>query len=103
MRNLSAALALIATIGLGHTLAVANEITMHKYTVEEIKSACDKVGGKFSQDTTGYACGTDCHGAPGTDCVVDCKSGQSCVAQFIGRKRPANLLSALQAPGHSTH
>ena len=69
-----------------------------KHTAEEVKSVCEKVGGRFSQDATGHYCSTDCHGGPGTDCVVGCKTGLPCVAQVIGSRRPTNLANALQAP-----
>lgn len=74
---------------------------MHKHTLDELKSVCSKAGGSFSQDSNGYACGTNCHGGSGTDCIVDCKNDQNCTAQVIGRRRPASLLSALQAPSHA--
>jgi len=100
MRNFAAAV-LIGVLGLNAGSALANEVNIHKYTADEIKSACSKAGGSFSQDAGGYGCGTDCHGGPGTDCLVSCKNGQACVAQVIGRRKPTNLLSALQAPAGS--
>jgi len=78
--------------------ALAADVHLPKQTVEEMKSICTKAGGKFSQDANGYECGTDCHGGPGTDCVVFCKTGEKCIAQVIGARRPKNALSALQAP-----
>jgi len=80
---------------------LASDVHLAKQTAEEIKSVCDKAGGKFSQDANGYGCGTDCHGGPGTDCVVFCKTGEKCDAQVIGGRRPKNALSALQAPARS--
>ena len=76
---------------------MAAEVSMQKHTAEEIKSVCDKVGGRFSQDAGGYGCGTNCQGGPGIDCIVNCKTGQVCFAQTIGSKRPKTLLNALQA------
>lgn len=67
---------------------------MHKPSVEELKNVCDKPGGSFSQDAGRYGCGTNCQGKPETDCVVACKSGQDCIAQFPGRGRPTSLLNA---------
>ena len=52
---------------------------------------------EFSQDAGGYECGTNCHGGPGTDCIVSCKTGQVCFAQTIGSKQPKTFLNALQA------
>jgi hypothetical protein len=71
---------------------------MHKHSAAELKSVCDKVGGSFSQDANIYGCGTDCHGGPGTACVVDCKTDQTCFAQVTGSRRPTTLMNALQAP-----
>ncbi len=101
MRYLTASLILIGAVGFGAP-SFASDIHLPKQTAEEIKAVCDKVGGKFSQDANGYDCGTDCHGAPGTDCVVHCTAGQKCVAQVIGARRPHDVLSALQVParGH---
>ncbi len=78
--------------------ALANEVSLHKHSADELKSVCEKAGGKFSQDARAYGCGTDCHGGPGTDCVVSCTADQNCTGQVIGSRRPKNLLSALQAP-----
>jgi hypothetical protein len=76
----------------------ARDITLHKMSVEQIKSACEKAGGSFSQDKGGYGCGTNCLGGPGTDCIVNCKTDQKCVAQVIGGRRPHNVVEALRKP-----
>jgi hypothetical protein len=81
--------------------ALAADVHLPQQTVDEMKGVCTKAGGKFSQDANSYECGTDCHGGPGTDCVVFCKAGEKCIAQVIGARRPKNALSALQAPTHS--
>jgi hypothetical protein len=99
MRNLIATLILIVFVA----PSFARDISVGKHTAEDVKSVCDKVDGKFSQDATGYYCGTDCHGAPGTDCVVGCKTGQPCIAQVIGSRRPSNLRNALEAPKKAAH
>ncbi len=79
--------------------ALGNEVSLHKHSADELKTVCQKAGGKFSQDARAYGCGSDCHGEPGTDCVVTCISAdQNCTGQVIGARRPKNLLSALQAP-----
>ena len=99
MRNLTIAFILIAAISFGVGSSLARELALHKHTAEELKSACEKVGGKFSQDPSGmYGCGTDCHGEPGTDCTVGCTKDQICTGQVIGSRRPTNLLNTLRAP-----
>jgi hypothetical protein len=79
-------------------VAVAKDLTLPKTSADAIKSACDKAGGKFSQDDRGYGCGTDCHGDPGTDCVVYCQTGEKCTAQVIGGRRPHSVAAALTKP-----
>ncbi len=98
MRNAILGMVLIGAIGLCTAPCRAADVTLRKISVEEMKSACAKVGGKFSQDAGGYDCGTDCHGAPGTDCIVGCKGDQKCVAQVPGARRPRDIESALRAP-----
>ena len=101
MRSVALAFILIGVFGLNIS-SYARDLSVGKHTAEEVKSVCEKVGGKFSQDATGHYCSTDCHGGPGTDCVVGCKTGQPCVAQVIGSRRPANLSNALRAPPGSS-
>ena len=96
MRTMTLAVILVGVIGFSD-LALANDVTLPKYSADAVKSACDKAGGSFSQGATRYGCGTDCHGGRGTDCLVDCKAGQRCVAQVIGARRPRDLESALMA------
>jgi hypothetical protein len=74
----------------------AIDTRLAKTSVEEIKSICEKVGGSFTQDAGGYGCGTDCHGGPGTACIVNCKPDQKCVAQVTRGRRPHSILQALQ-------
>ena len=81
----------------------ARDVNLQKHSADEIKSVCEKAGGKFSQDAQGYGCGTDCRGAAGTDCMVSCKNGQPCFAQVIGGRRPKSVLNALQAPPGTPH
>ena len=78
--------------------ALARDIYLPKHTVDDLKAVCTKVGGHFSQDSSGYDCGTDCHGKPGTACTVFCKTGEKCVAQVNGGRRPHTAESALLAP-----
>jgi len=97
MRSSAVPLILVGVFALNGS-SFAREVSIGKHTTEEVKNVCDKVGGKFSQDATGHYCGTDCHGGPGTDCVVGCKTGQACIAQVIGSRRPTTLVNALKAP-----
>jgi hypothetical protein len=97
MKNLTAAVVLLGILGFS-VPSSAREGSVGRHTADEVKRACDQVGGKFSQDTTGYYCGTNCHGGPGTDCTVGCKTGQACIAQVIGARRATTLVNALQAP-----
>ena len=97
MRSLTVPLVLIAVLGLAGVCS-ANDVNLPKQTPDELKAVCAKAGGKFSQDASGYGCGTNCSGGSGTDCTVFCKPEQKCVAQVIGARRPKDVLSALQAP-----
>jgi hypothetical protein len=63
----------------------ARDASIGKHSAEGQK-CLRQVGGKFSQDATGDYCGTNCHGGPGTDYVVGCKTGQTCIAQVIGSR-----------------
>lgn len=92
------ALLVLATVIGSAGPSAAGDIKLRKYTADEIKTACDKAGGKPSQDASGYGCGTNCHGKPGTDCTVFCKNGEACYAQVIGARRPRDVLGALQTP-----
>lgn len=96
MASLATLSLVVSAVGLGVCASWAGETAMHKFSAAEIKSACDKVGGSFSQDPGGYGCGTNCQGKPGTDCVVACKNNdKSCFAQVPGRARPKSLPDAL--------
>jgi hypothetical protein len=76
--------------------ASAAEVRLRKQSVDQLKVTCQKVGGSFSQDSGGYACGTDCRGNAGTDCTVFCKNAAGCTAQVIGGRRPRTVEQALQ-------
>lgn len=97
MRSLTIPLVLIAVLGLGGVCS-ASDVNLPKHTPDELKAICAKAGGKFSQDSGGYGCGTDCRGGAGTDCTVFCKPDQKCVAQVIGSRRPRHAFDALQPP-----
>jgi hypothetical protein len=77
----------------------ARDMALKKYTADEVKSVCAKVGGSFSQGEAIYGCGTDCHGKPGTECTVNCSADHKCIAQVVGGRRPHDLEQALQASG----
>jgi hypothetical protein len=97
VKHLAALLVLTGALALNNA-ANAKDLTLPKTSADTIKSACDKAGGKFSQDAKSYGCGTDCHGGPGTDCVVYCETGQKCTAQVIGGRRPHSVAAALTKP-----
>jgi hypothetical protein len=97
MRRLIAPFILLGTLALGGP-ASAKDISLPKSSVDELKAVCTKVGGKFSQDSNGFGCGTNCQGGAGTDCIVFCKPDAKCVAQVIGARRPKTIESALKAP-----
>jgi hypothetical protein len=97
LRHPTALLVLITALALGGA-ALARDLTLPKTSAEALKSACDKAGGRFSQDARGYDCGTDCASGPGTDCIVHCAAGQKCTAQVIGARRPHSVAEALTKP-----
>jgi hypothetical protein len=97
VRHLTALLVLTTAVAFGGA-ALGRDLTLPKTSAEALKSACDKAGGRFSQDARGYDCGTDCHGGPGTDCIVHCAAGQKCTAQVIGSRRPRSVAEALSKP-----
>lgn len=97
MRHLTAVLILTGVSALTGA-ALARDLTLPKTSTDQLKNACDKAGGKFSQDTKGYGCGTDCTGGPGTDCTVFCSADQKCTAQVIGARRPRSVADALTTP-----
>jgi hypothetical protein len=78
--------------------SLARDIYLQKTTAEALKQVCDKVGGSFSQGPKRYGCGTNCHGGPGTDCIVSCAPDERCVAQVIGGRRPHTAVQALTKP-----
>jgi hypothetical protein len=79
-------------------MAFAAEVTLPKTTADQLKDACTKAGGRFSQDASGYDCGTNCQGGPSTDCTVHCAADQKCTAQVIGARRPRSVAEALTKP-----
>src|SRR3974390_3654400 len=57
--------------------ALANEVSLHKHSADELKNICQKTGGKFSQDASGYGCGTNCHGGAGNHWLPAVQAGQN--------------------------
>jgi len=102
LRHLTVPLILLGVVALSGP-SFANDIYLRKHTIDEIKAACSKAGGEFSQDTRGYGCGTDCHGKPGTACTVFCPNGERCVVQVIAGRRPHHVLEALKVPERHKH
>lgn len=98
MRSVTALVILAAALALGAP-SLASDLRLPKTTVEQLKTACDKAGGKFSQGDNIYGCGTDCAGKPGTDCTVNCVPDKPCTAQVIGGRRPRTVADALTKPG----
>lgn len=97
MRYLTALFIVTGALALSGA-APARDLTLPRTTSDQLKSACDKAGGKFSQEPKGYGCGTDCHGGPSTDCTVYCSADQKCTAQVIGARRPRSVADALTTP-----
>ncbi len=97
MRHVATLLILTGALALSGA-ALARDLTLPKTSAEQLKSACDSAGGKFSQDAKSSGCGTDCHGGPGTDCTVYCPADQKCSAQVIGGRRPRSVAEALTKP-----
>lgn len=97
MRHTIVLLILIGALGFGAP-SLARDIHLHKTSVDELRTACEKAGGRFSQDKSGYGCATNCKGGAGSDCIVTCKPDQGCIAQVIGGRRPHNVAAALTKP-----
>lgn len=97
MRTFTALFILSAALALSGA-AQARDMTLPKTSADALKSACEKAGGKFSQDATIYGCGTDCLGKPGTDCTVNCTADEKCTAQVVGARHPRSIAEALTKP-----
>ncbi len=97
MRNVITLLIVTGALALSGA-ALARDITLPKTEADALKSACEKAGGKFTQDAKGYGCGTNCQGAAGTDCIVHCEAGQRCTAQVVGARHPRSIAETLSKP-----
>ena len=95
VRKLTAACILIGAVGFSGPV-LARDIHLEKQTPEQLKAVCEKVSGSFSQDKSGYGCGTDCKGHAGTACMVYCQPNKRCIAQVVGARRPRTIESALR-------
>jgi hypothetical protein len=90
------AFACLVALAFAASSVSAAEVNLKKSSADELKAVCQKVGGSFSTDNSGYGCGTDCKGASGTDCTVFCSAtGKSCTAQVTGARRPKTVELAL--------
>jgi len=98
MRTFTALFVLSTALALTAAPSLARDITLPKTTTEQLKAACDKAGGRFSQDAKIYGCGTDCQGKPGTDCTVTCSTDQKCTAQVVGARHPRSVADTLVKP-----
>jgi len=86
----------LVALALAASFASAAEVNLKKMSSDDLKAVCQKAGGSFSTDNSGYGCGTDCKGASGTDCTLFCSAtGKSCTAQVIGSRRPKTAELAL--------
>ncbi len=97
MRHLTVLLVLTGALALNGA-ALARDLALPITSADEMKSACAKAGGTFSQDAKSYGCGTNCNGGPGTDCIVNCAADQKCTAQTMGGRRARSLAEALTKP-----
>lgn len=101
MRHPLTFLILAGALALGGALTLsgvadARDLTFPAMNADALKAACTTAGGRFSQDSKGYDCATDCKGGPGTDCIVHCADGQKCTAQVSGGgRRPRSVAAAL--------
>ena len=85
----------IAVIALITPLSAA-EVSLQKTSAGDLKALCEKIGGAYSEDNSGYGCSTDCRGGRGTDCTVFCPStAKRCTAQVGGARRPKTMEQAL--------
>jgi hypothetical protein len=90
------AFACVVALAFAASSASAAEVSLKKSSADELKAVCQKAGGSFSTDNSGYGCGTDCKGASGTDCTVFCPtSATKCTAQVNGARRPKTAELAL--------
>ena len=81
--------------------AWARLVQLGNHTAGQIKAACDKAGGTFTQDSGGYGCGKgNCDGKGGL-CSVGCTNGGKCTGLVPGRIAPGKSpLGVLQtSPG----
>ena len=89
---------LILTGALAHSgAALAEESTLPKTNAEQLKDACNKAGGKFSQDAKSIGVVPTARAAPAPIARSTARSTK-CTAQVIGARRPHSVAEALTKP-----
>ena len=67
--------ALALVLGLVSSTAMAKDVDLGKHGADEIKSICDRLGGRFVSDGQTYGCSKKC---PGGTCAVICDKDDGC-------------------------
>jgi hypothetical protein len=92
--------ALALVVGLVSSSAMAKDVDLGKHGADEIKSICDRAGGKFVSDGQTYGCSKKCEG--GT-CAVICDKDDGCFGttprdrQQVGANGERGVVDALNA------
>ena len=74
----------VVVIGLlGASAAQATDSVTKPIKESDVKSLCDKTGGKFESGTGGYSCTNECNGGP---CEVSCVRDQYCTIHTPERR-----------------
>lgn len=92
---------------LGSSPALATDSVTKPIKESDVKSLCDKTGGKFESGSGGYSCTNECNGGP---CEVQCVRGEYCTihtperrAENVGidpKASPYLVMAATSAGGH---
>ena len=95
--------ALVLVLGLVSSPAMAVDVDLGKHSADEIKSTCDRLGGKFVSDGQTYGCSKKC---PGGTCAVICDKDDGCFGTTPDRRQSSNqergVLDALNATTNTT-
>lgn len=96
--------ALVLVLGLVSSTAMAEDVDLGKHSADEIKSTCDRLGGKFVSDGQTYGCSKKC---PGGTCAVICDKDDGCFGTTPAKRgRGSNgerdVLDALNASTNTT-
>jgi len=87
----------IAALALACAQAFARSVRISgTHSASEIKGACDKAGGTFTQDSGGYGCTTNCTASYG--CTVGCTNKGKCTGDVPLRGRPSGTLGGILHP-----